>query len=523
MPVAPPVVSKALVLLGLSVVASGLVGCKSDQGINSQGSDPNAKPDIFVDPVRADFGGVPYDQTEVLSLTIGNRGTAGLDVDEVVVAEGTAFSLASDWTPERVAADDSLTVELVYSPINTEDEGWLVIASDDPDTPELWLALQGEGLFPELEISPASADLGDTIVCYELSETLELRNTGDAPLEITAVDQVGEGFSLTVPDDALPWTLEPDEAVDVEVHFLPETGGEQAGTLYVESNDPAGQKSATQLATAESFASQEVVDTWRQPDGPWDAVDLLFVVDQSASMDDDRQRIVDNLAHLVDTLDSAGLSWQAMVVSDDDGCSNTGVVGSTSSAAVATLQDGVYGPSGWHAESLLSVAVAALEQSEGGCNAGFVRSEAKTLVVAISDEADHSDADPEALVSMMRAHAETVALVAIVGDVPDGCETADPGLGYVSAADYSGGEVLSICDTDWSDHFDVVVDLAAAEPTDTVSLSYDPDPDTIVVEIDGVETAAWTYDDAENVVILDEEPEAGAYVEITYIVKDSCD
>ena len=69
----------------------------------------------------------------------------------------------------------------------------------------------------------------------------------------------------------------------------------------------------------------------------------------------------------------------------------------------------------------------------------------------------------------------------------------------------------------------MVVDLAAAEPTDTVSLSYDPDPDTIVVEVDDVETSAWTYDDAENAVILDEMPEASAYVEITYIVKDSCD
>jgi len=523
MPVAPPAVSNALVLFGLSLVVSGLLGCKSDQGIQGQGSDPNVKPDIFVDPVRVDFGGVPYDQTETLSLTIGNRGNAGLDVDEVVVAEGPAFSLASDWSPERVDADGSIAVDLVYSPINTEDEGWLVITSDDPDTPEFWLALDGDGLFPELEISPASTDLGDTIVCYELSETLELRNVGDAPLEITAVDQVGEGYSLTGDEDPLPWTLEPDDAVDVEVHFLPEAGGEVTGTLYVESNDPAGQKSATQLGTGESFASQEVVDTWRQPDGPWAAVDLVFVVDQSASMDDDRQRIVDNLAHLVDTLDTAGLSWQAMVVSDDDGCSNTGVVGASSGTAVTTLQDGVYGPSGWYAESLLSVAVAALEQSESGCNAGFVRSDAKTLVVAISDEADHSDADPEALVSMMRSYAETAAVVAIVGDVPDGCETADPGLGYVSAADFSGGEVLSICDTDWSDHFDVVVDLAAAEPTDTVSLSYDPDPDTIVVEVDDVETSAWTYDDAENAVILDEMPEASAYVEITYIVKDSCD
>jgi hypothetical protein len=182
------------------------------------------------------------------------------------------------------------------------------------------------------------------------------------------------------------------------------------------------------------------------------------------------------------------------------------------------------GPYGWFAESGLAVGYYGLANTiSGHCNAGFMRAGAKVLLVMVSDEADHSAAGWEAMVEATTGLVPGAAYIAIVGDVPTGCGSANPGTGYADAAMATDGDVLSICAVDWSEHFEDIADLITDEPTDTFVLDDPPDVDSIVVKLDGEVTLAWDWDPAQNAVVFHEMPEAGAWIEVSYTISSTCE
>jgi hypothetical protein len=112
-----------------------------------------------------------------------------------------------------------------------------------------------------------------------------------------------------------------------------------------------------------------------------------------------------------------------------------------------------------------------------------------------------------------------VTLSAVVGPVPDGCEGADPGFGYASAVDASGGAFLSICDA-WYESLDILV-LASVQVSD-FPLSQTPDPDTILVEVNDEERdSGWEYQSTGNLVHFSEAlPTISYTVSISYDIAD---
>jgi len=265
-------------------------------------------------------------------------------------------------------------------------------------------------------------------------------------------------------------------------------------------------------------------ETHIQPSGPYDGVDIIFFVDQSASMDDERRLLGASFPELVDELNNLGLDWQAGVVSGDDGCTNSGIITGADSDAVTRFTTGLTGDWGWYAESGLTVATnALLAAGPGGCNEGLLREDALPLVVAVADEQDHSDAGWLDRALAMSEAAPGVIINAVVGPVPDGCETAEPGAGYADAAEWAGGVLETVCDPDWVNVFEDLGSLAADEPTDTFPLDAPPEDDTVEVLVDGeVVTDGWTYDEAAQAVVFEEQPEGGAIIEVRYIISSEC-
>ncbi|MGI9554587.1 MAG: hypothetical protein ACR2M6_01330, partial [Vampirovibrionia bacterium] len=93
------------------------------------------------------------------------------------------------------------------------------------------------------------------------------------------------------------------------------------------------------------------------------------------------------------------------------------------------------------------------------------------------------------------------------------------GMKYMDAVNYFSGIIVDICEEDWS--AGVADATQKIEPFEEIELTHEPYTKTIVVFEDGrlMDTAKWTYIEADNTVEFDIIPDEGVLVEIAYSVK----
>ncbi len=122
---------------------------------------------------------------------------------------------------------------------------------------------------PQLVIIPNSVDFKNVVVGQKNTQTLQISNTGAAPLIVSQVKITGNGFSLSSP--ALPLSLKLGQRQNITVAFDPKATGNSAGTLTVMSNDPhspgtvtvagVGEKAVAKIQispAAENFGNEKV-------------------------------------------------------------------------------------------------------------------------------------------------------------------------------------------------------------------------------------------------------------------------
>lgn len=477
-------------------------------------------PIVDVDPSVLTFEPLALGDQSSLPVTVSNVGDAALTLDEPVLTGSSAFSLV-DGEAASLAAGESVTWRVEFSPVNPNDEGVLTLASDDPERPTVTVPITGAALAPALGISPNPYDLGGVPVGCWITRPITLTNVGLAPLVIDAVAEDGEGWSLAAAF-SLPLTLEPGEDAATEVTFRPEAIGASAGALYVTSNDFSPLR--TSAHSGEGVRDASVVETFLQGDGPWDRTDILLYVDGSCSMVDNQANLAANFASFTGALESLALDWQMIVATADDGCANDWFDARHNQPR--DLLAAVRGPVGWYTEAGLTIAAHALEKTDAGeCNAGFLRSDSKTTIILVSDEPEQSGAPAADRVGDIQDPAPTAAIHAVVGDVPGGCRTAAPGWGYDEAATLTNGAFLSICDADWGAYFATIADRVASGLTDRFALASIPDPATLAVTVDAAISSEWAYEADANVIVFDEDawPPAGAQIIVSYELDVDCE
>jgi hypothetical protein len=155
-------------------------------------------------------------------------------------------------------------------------------------------------------------------------------------------------------------------------------------------------------------------------------------------------------------------------------------------------------------------------------NAGFLRDEAALAVVFVGDEDDHSPDDVDVYVDWLRAlkgrnQPQRSAIYAIA-PTSAGCSTAGgTGTRYAEAAAGTGGEVLSVCASDYSPILQQVAGKAFS-PQDRFALSGTPEPGSLQVFIDGVDAGSgWSYDSGKNQLVFSPRPAPGSVIEARYI------
>jgi hypothetical protein len=283
-----------------------------------------------------------------------------------------------------------------------------------------------------------------------------------------------------------------------------------------------------------NVAYQNKVDAWQQT--PTDEVDILWVVDNSNSMQLEQSLLAAGFASFANELDNTNTDFHLGVITTDfdyDDPERGRLIGTPS---VITKEDPNYvetfqtraqvGLNGSGKEKGLEAAEYALSPSmtiAGSPNAGFIRTDANLLVVIVSDEDDCSDkgalanedseacyTEREMLVPIgafvngfrdLKASSDQVRVSAIVG--PAGAtaicdQSTVEGTRYIEVARLTGGSSSSICETDWSEML-YELGLNAAGIFVTFELSHGAVDGTLVVYVDDLvvpvsEFDGYTYD-----------------------------
>lgn len=197
--------------------------------------------------VEADlgFGDQQVGTTVRRRLVLHSVGDAPVHVSDISGATGdvTVASIppvvapATDF-PVTLAPGEHRPFDVIFTPSATGDRGaFLLVASDDPAHPAVEVKVTGFGVAagtPRLAVR-AFLEFGVVQALAPGDLPLEIRNLGDAPLQITTLALDGHGsprFSLVAPP-AVPFTVPPSGSVPVTVRFAPTANGTVRGGLVV--------------------------------------------------------------------------------------------------------------------------------------------------------------------------------------------------------------------------------------------------------------------------------------------------
>ncbi len=299
---------------------------------------------------------------------------------------------------------------------------------------------------------------------------------------------------------------------------------------------------------------------------PSNMVDILWVIDNSVSMENEQAAVALGAEDFITHLETTEMDFHLGVISSDVDRSNVNAGVLTGSPAVLDKNTAGYadafrarvitGTDGSDQEKGLQAAVMAVSAPLSvSVNAGFLREGAMLSVIILSDENDCSDngalganstgedcytrAEELTPVSdLVRQLADVkgddqVVLSGIVGpDITDGCENAVPGRRYYTAIELLGGVQADICQTDYSQIMDALGQVASGILT-VFQLSKAAIEDSIEVKVapsEGEElrvvpkydeaagTDGWSYiaDYAQIEFHGAEVPPRGAYIEVSY-------
>jgi hypothetical protein len=209
------------------------------------------------------------------------------------------------------------------------------------------------------------------------------------------------------------------------------------------------------------------IDQLRQAEG---VVDILWVIDDSGSMVNERRRLVNNFNRFVQELIALQVDFQMGVVSivSNDGGRLRGMpnvlTNRTPNASAVFDANTTFPASRSRWEQGLRMAEFALtppNTAPGGANATFLRPNAALAIIVVTNEDDSSFGTTEYFGRRFRTlkgkgNENLVSFSVIGGPVPNGCvppgeaglygSLAEPSYRYSEIATRTGGIVGSICD-----------------------------------------------------------------------------
>lgn len=199
---------------------------------------------LSIAPTSVDFGNVAVGATSaVQTVTLSNTGNVSLTVDPLTAA-AAPFARSGGTcsaTPIALAAGASCTLTYTFSP-TAAGVANQVLTVTSSGTGSGTIALTGVGVQGNLTITPAAVNFGSVNVGVTTAEqTVTLSNTGNASLDVTALNAAAAPFARTVTGTCaatLPITLAAGANCTLTYTFAPTATGPASQNLTVTANAP---------------------------------------------------------------------------------------------------------------------------------------------------------------------------------------------------------------------------------------------------------------------------------------------
>jgi hypothetical protein len=437
--------------------------------------------------------------------------------------------------------------------------------------------LLGQAGIAKVAVLPGEVKFGlVTIGCWSKTNKICVYSTGNAPLKIKDVTLDGCSPEFKVKDlPGLPKDVNAGVTMCFGVAYAPQDPATDECKVVIETNDQSMPKVAVLLSGEGTYDSDQT-DVFIQVSGQ--AVDVLFVIDDSGSMCSSQDNLIANFDSFIQHANVWNNDYHigiiSVMVTDENviGKLNRGKPISTryitpSSQApqlFKSLADlGCDGGSDQQEAGLEAAQVAltaplttdtkkpcnkdsdctndpnlcadpakcpysCYEGTCGGWNKGFLRDDASLEVIFLADEDDQSSSSLAFYtdflknikgfynVNMMHAH----SIVWQNADCPEPDSSQSEGDRYMKLAQDCGGKVGCICDSSFAQIMDQIGATAFVLKVQFF-LTRLADPPTVTVKVDGKTCASgWKYDSNSNSVIFSESggcmPQPGQKIEIHY-------
>jgi hypothetical protein len=491
-----------------------------------------------------DFGAVQLFHPSVQGFELVNQTGDDCIIGDPVLAGAAAFRWPGGITPSGrtlpVGGRMSVRIEFVPEALQTY-SGSVQFYLSNRSAPTLTVGLQGAGDSSCFFLTPGAVDFGGvTQGCSPPAQYAYAVNQCARPVTVTDLRTTGAPFFIS---QAVPVTVQPQSNLPIAVSYQAATPGDDVGSLSVTTSmGPTryqiGLTAGTQTATT-------VTDQWDQSTPK---VDLLMVIDNSGSMDDEQQALQKNLDHLWSRIAIANADFHIAITTTGmepytqgwtqcPGGASGGEAGrffpvdnsrprlltpQTPNVKDVLFANTNVGLCHWD-EKFLEPTVAALTDplihatkapgtpwpADG--NAGFLRDDARLAILAISDTDDADDVPaPKPPIgpyvqAIWGAKHGVRDLVSFAGIVPlHNCPSIELlGVRYMEIAQMMNGKLFDICDLN---NFGPMLESALGDlllPLTSFPLSTHPrDPAAIAVTVNGAAVTNWSYDAATNRIVF---------------------
>jgi hypothetical protein len=184
-------------------------------------------------PTSLSFGSVTVGSNQSLSGTVTNTGGSSVTISQVSIS-GTGFSLSGITTPLTLAAGQSTTLTVTYTPQSATNSSGSVTVTSNASNPTLSIPLTGTGLaLGALGSNPSSLSFGNVIVGSNQSLSETVTNTGGSSVTISQATISGTGFSLS--GITTPLTLTAGQSATFSVKFAPLSAASASGNVTITS------------------------------------------------------------------------------------------------------------------------------------------------------------------------------------------------------------------------------------------------------------------------------------------------
>ena len=182
------------------------------------------------------FGNVAIGSTGVQTVTLTNSGTATVDISQVAVSGTGMTIIAGNASGASLAAAASIAVQIQFAPQTTGAVTGSLVITNDGTNPAVTISLTGTGTSdPQAQITatPATVAFGSVVDGTTNSQTISIKNTGNASLTLSQDSVTGAGFTIS---GLSLQTIPAGSSVTFNAIFSPTSAGAVSGSISIVSD-----------------------------------------------------------------------------------------------------------------------------------------------------------------------------------------------------------------------------------------------------------------------------------------------